>query len=367
MQSALALAARGLYTTRPNPQVGCVLTDAAGFVVGQGWHRRAGEPHAEVHALREAGEAARGGTAYVTLEPCAHHGRTPPCADALIAAGVARVVVACTDPFPAVAGQGIARLRAAGIVVELGVGHAEARALNAGFFSRIERGRPWVRIKLATSLDGRTALADGRSQWITGTLARADGHHWRAQAAAILSTAATVLADDARLDTRLDDAIEVAPQWRVVLDRQGRIGPDTRLWQTAGPLLLVQVPAQRAAPAARPDGLCWSLPLHGAQRFDLGHLLRRLSTELHVDELHVEAGPTLAGALIEAGLADELLLYLAPRLLGPAGRPLVGLPMAEPLQQAPAWRLLDCTPLGEDLRLRYLHKHADPVERTLAR
>ena len=358
MHTALALAAHGLYTTRPNPRVGCVLTDAAGFVVGQGWHRRAGEPHAEVHALAEAGAAARGGTAYVTLEPCAHHGRTPPCADALIAAGVARVVVACEDSFPAVAGQGIARLRAAGIAVELGVAQAEARALNAGFFSRIERGRPWVRIKLAASLDGRTALADGRSQWITGPLARADGHHWRAQAGAILSSAATVLADDARLDARLADGAHLAPQWRVVLDRQGRIGPLTRLWQTAGPLLLVRDDARAGAPTGRTDRLNWSLPLIAPDRFDLAAVLQRLSTELQIDEVHVEAGPTLAGALIAAGLADELLLYLAPRLLGATGRPLVAGPIAEPLDAPPAWQLLACTPLGEDLRLRYLRHPA---------
>jgi diaminohydroxyphosphoribosylaminopyrimidine deaminase/5-amino-6-(5-phosphoribosylamino)uracil reductase len=221
MAHALRLAGRGLCTTQPNPRVGCVIAHGD-EVVGTGFHQRAGEPHAEVYALREAGERARGATAYVTLEPCAHHGRTPPCADALVAAGVKRVVIAAEDPFPQVAGRGIGKLRDAGVRVDVGLMREAARELNIGFFSRIERGRPWVRVKLAMSLDGRTALANGESKWITGEAARADVQRWRARSSAILSGSGTVLADDPRLTVRLPEGEAFAPPLRVILDRQLR-------------------------------------------------------------------------------------------------------------------------------------------------
>ena len=237
MRQALELARRGLYTTHPNPRVGCVLV-RAGEVVGSGWHRRAGEAHAEVHALAQAGELARGATAYVTLEPCAHHGRTPPCADALIAAGVARVVVAMEDPFPQVAGAGLARLRAAGIAVDVGVEAAAAAELNAGFISRQTRQRPWIRVKLGVSLDGRCALADGRSQWITSAQARADVQHWRACSSAIVTGIGSVLADDPRLTVRLPDAREHGTPERIVLDSHFRLPARSRMLDEPGPILV---------------------------------------------------------------------------------------------------------------------------------
>lgn len=348
MAHALRLAEQGLYTTQPNPRVGCVIAHG-GEVVGAGFHVRAGGPHAEVHALREAGERARGATAYVTLEPCAHHGRTPPCADALVAAGVARVVVAAEDPFPQVAGRGIARLRAAGIAVEAGLMREAARELNLGFFSRIERGRPWLRLKLAMSLDGRTALAGGESKWITGEAARADVQRWRARSSAILTGSGTVLADDPRLTVRLPEGESFAPPLRVVLDRGLRTPAGSHVLDGAAPTLLLHAAAAAAGAhheAAERDVLPerdGGLDLHAA----LGLLAGR-----GCSEVHVEAGPTLCGALFAAGLVDELLLYVAPLLLGDTARPLLRLP---PLaDMAARWRLetLDRRMLGEDLRLR---------------
>ncbi|MCX7513694.1 bifunctional diaminohydroxyphosphoribosylaminopyrimidine deaminase/5-amino-6-(5-phosphoribosylamino)uracil reductase RibD [Frateuria sp. STR12] len=364
MPHALRLAERGLYTTQPNPRVGCVIAHGE-RVVGAGFHARAGQPHAEVFALREAGEAARGATAYVTLEPCAHFGRTPPCADALVAAGVARVVIAAEDPFPQVAGNGIAKLRAAGIVVETGLLREPARELNIGFFSRIESGRPWVRVKLAMSLDGRTALANGESKWITGEAARADVQRWRARSSAILTGSGTVLADNPRLTVRpLEDgdssllpgpageegeAFPPAKPLRAILDRQLRTPATSHVLDSDAPTLLMHA-ANASVPAhlravdrvalPEPSG---HLDLHAA----LAELARR-----QINELHVEAGPTLCGALLSAGLADELLLYIAPVLLGDMARPLLALP---PLAcMADRWRLrtLDRRMVGEDIRLR---------------
>ncbi|MFG6431416.1 bifunctional diaminohydroxyphosphoribosylaminopyrimidine deaminase/5-amino-6-(5-phosphoribosylamino)uracil reductase RibD [Roseateles sp. LYH14W] len=330
LHRALALAAEAIGLSDPNPRVGCVILDADGQELGAGHTQAAGQAHAEVMALRDAakrGRDVRGATAIVTLEPCSHHGRTPPCCDALIAAGIARVVVAVQDPNPQVAGQGLARLRAAGIAVDL----AEetfadaARELNIGFFSRMQRGRPFVRLKSAISLDGRTALPDGRSQWITGEAARADGHAWRKRAGAVLTGIGTVLADDPRLDVRL---VPTARQpLRIVLDPQGRLPASARILQPPGEARII-----------------------GPGRADLSTLLAELGAQ-GINELHVEAGPVLSGAFIDAGLVDELLIYQAPLLIG-EGRPLAALSPLAGLADARRWRFVEATPFGQDLRLR---------------
>jgi diaminohydroxyphosphoribosylaminopyrimidine deaminase/5-amino-6-(5-phosphoribosylamino)uracil reductase len=348
MAHALRLAESGLFTTQPNPRVGCVIAHGA-QVVGSGWHQRAGAPHAEVFALREAGDRARGGTAYVTLEPCAHHGRTPPCANALIDAGVSRVVVAVQDPFPQVAGRGIDLLRAAGIAVDVGLMQDAARELNIGFFSRIERGRPWVRVKLAMSLDGRTALANGESKWITGAPARADVQRWRARSSAILTGSGTVLADDPRLTVRLPEDEASTTPLRVLLDRRLRVPADRKLLDGNAPTLLLHAAAvasderhQRVecAPVAEQDG---ALDLHA---------VLALLADRGCNEVHVEAGPTLCGALFAVGLADELLLYVAPLLLGDSAQPLLHLPALTDMSAR--WNLhsVDQRMLGDDIRLR---------------
>ena len=323
MAHALRLAERGLCTTQPNPRVGCVIAHGDG-VVGTGFHQRAGEPHAEVYALREAGERARGATAYVTLEPCAHHGRTPPCADALVAAGVKRVVIAAEDPFPQVDGRGTSLLRAAGVTVDTGLMREAARELNIGFFSRIERGRPWVRVKLAMSLDGRTALASGESKWITGEAARADVQRWRARSSAILSGSGTVLADDPRLTVRLPEGEAFAPPWRVILDRRLRTPAGSHVLDGSVPTLLLHGAAASGADErfARVERIALAM---SGDALDLRAVLALLAGR-GCNEVQVEAGPTLCGALFAAGLADELLLYVAPLLLGDSARPLLQLP-----------------------------------------
>ena len=346
MRRALRLAQRGLYTTTPNPRVGCVLV-RGGVVIGEGWHERAGEPHAEVHALRAAGGAARGATAYVTLEPCSHHGRTPPCANALIDAGVARVVAAMEDPNPRVAGSGMAALRAAGIATEVGIEAEGAAALNVGFVSRMRRGRPWVRMKIAASLDGRTALANGASQWITGEAARRDGHRWRARACAILTGIGTVLADDPQLTVRgvrtnrqprrilVDRALETPPGARV-------IGPDT--------VIVTAVADETGAAALRARG-AEILPLPDARgRIDLVALLAELGRR-DVNELHVEGGAGLNGALLNAGLVDELLVYVAPCVLGDGARGMFALPDLVALEAARRFRFTEFKRVGDDVRL----------------
>ena len=343
MARALRLAERGLYTTMPNPRVGCVIAHGE-RVVGEGWHVRAGEPHAEVFALREAGAAARGATAYVTLEPCSHHGRTPPCADALIASGVARVVAAIDDPFPAVAGNGLARLRDAGVTVEHGVLADAARELNRGYLMRVQRGRPWVRVKLAMSLDGRTALANGTSKWITGEAARADVQRWRARSSAILTGIGTVLADDPQLTVRLGDASEFVPPLRVVLDRAARTPADARVRDSSAPTLLVH---GNDTAIAAVETLAVGTTEQG---LDLDATLRALARR-GVNEVQVEAGPTLAGALFAAGLVDELLLYVAPLLLGDAGRPLLGLPRIEAMHERWNLAVVEQRQVGHDIRL----------------
>lgn len=345
MAHALRLAERAAYSARPNPMVGCVIARDE-VVVGEGWHQRTGGPHAEVFALRQAGEQARGATAYVTLEPCAHHGRTPPCALALIEAGVSRVVAAMRDPFPKVDGGGFVLLREAGIAVAEGLMAAQARELNQGFLSRIERGRPWVRVKLAASLDGRTAMADGRSKWITGAAAREDVQHWRARAGAILTGAATVLADDPMLTVRLTDT-EVLPPLRVVLDARLRSLDCARVREGGAPTLYLHDAAVRPPEAA--DAEFASVPSHDG-RLDLGAVLALLA-ERGINEVHTEAGATLAGALLAGGWVDELLLYQAPTLLGEHGRPLLSGLGIHAMDDQRRMRVVDQRQVGGDLRL----------------
>jgi diaminohydroxyphosphoribosylaminopyrimidine deaminase/5-amino-6-(5-phosphoribosylamino)uracil reductase len=353
MHRALALAARGLESADPNPRVGCVIAQD-GEIVGEGWHRRAGEAHAEVEALRAAGERAAGATVFVTLEPCCHQGRTPPCTDALIAARVSRVVFALRDPNPRVDGGGAARLAAAGIGIASGLLEAQAAALNAGFVKRMRDGRPWVRLKTAASLDGRTALASGESRWITGEAARADVHDWRARSSAVATGIGTVLADDPRLDVRRTRPPERAPA-RVVFDTRLRTPPTARLFDAPGEVIVLHAAAggtasEAGAPLAA-RGARVEAVAAAAGRVDPAAALRRLG-ELGMNELWVEAGPTLAGALLEAGLVDEWLHYLAPKLLGPGARPLAQWPFLARLADAPRFSLAEVTALGEDLRLR---------------
>lgn len=343
MRRALALAAQGLYTTTPNPRVGCVLV-RDGLVVGEGWHQRAGEPHAEVLALAAAAGAARGATAYVSLEPCCHVGRTPPCTEALLASGVRRVVCAVADPNPRVAGQGLARLRAEGVEVFCGLLEDEARELNLGFFARMQRGRPWLRAKMAASLDGRIAAPDGRSQWITGPLARRDGHHWRARACAILTAGGTVRADDPQLNVR---EVETTRQpLRVIVDAHGQVPAGARILQAPGALLvhvghLPEGLASTVETLALPDG---------RGKVDLGALLAELGRR-EINELHVEAGAGLTGALIDEGWVDELLLYFAPCLLGDQGRGMFTLPSIRSLADRRELSISKVEALGADWRV----------------
>ena len=349
MALAIRLARHGMDRTSPNPRVGCVLVHS-GALLAEGWHARAGEPHAEALALAVAGERARGATAYVTLEPCSHHGRTGPCADALIAAGISRVVVATEDPNPRVSGQGLARLRAAGIEVLVGVLASEARALNPGFFSRMTRGRPWLCCKLATSLDGRTAMASGESQWITGEAARQDIQRLRARSCAVLTGVGTVLADDPRLDVRLGDAAIARQPLRVVLDSQLRTPPDARLTASPGHALVVHADAHPGREQALVGAGCELLRLPDGQgRVALPALLEALAAR-ECNEVLLEAGATLCGAFAAAGLIDEYRIYMAPVLLGSRARPLLELPfehMAERLQLT----VTAVEAVGEDWRI----------------
>ena len=347
MAHALQLAERGLYSTSPNPRVGSVLVND-GTLLGAGWHERAGEPHAEVHALREAGDRARGATAYVTLEPCSHHGRTPPCADALIKAGVARVVVAMQDPNPLVAGQGLARLRAAGIEVDCGLMEGAARALNIGFLARMALGMPWVRSKIAASLDGRTALNNGASKWITGEAARQDVQHWRARSCAVLTGIGTVLADDPELNVR---NIQVPRQpLRAVVDNGLRLPPAARLLRQPGVVVYTaSSDAQKTAALEQAGAEVRVLPDARGQ-VDLLTVLRDLA-ERGCNEVLVEAGNRLNGALLRAGLVDELVLYLAPQLLGDMARGMAGLGELTGLEQRVNLEWDDVRHVGRDLRI----------------
>ena len=345
MATALRLAERGLMSTDPNPRVGCVLV-ADGTVVGRGWHRRAGEPHAEALALSQAGARARGATCYVTLEPCAHQGRTGPCARALIEAGVKRVIAAMLDPDPRTAGKGFRMLAQAGIETRSGLLESSARALNVGFVSRHERQRPWVRVKLAVSLDGRTAAADGSSQWITSPAAREDVQQWRGRAGAVLTGIGTVIADDPGMNLR-QAGVERQPL-RVVVDSRARTPRQARLVGLPGPVLI----ATTGQPVWQADQVDWlTLPADDHGRVDLDALLGEL-VRREVNELHVEAGPTLSGALMESGLVDELLVYQAPCLLG-NGRPLALLPGVENIDGRLHLEPIDAIRVGPDWRLRY--------------
>ena len=416
MSRALALAEQGLETTHPNPRVGCVIAKAD-CIIAEGWHERAGEAHAEIAALRAAKEPVAGATAYVTLEPCSHHGRTPPCVNALIEARLARVVFAVQDPNPRVSGQGAEALSRAGIAVEAGLMEAEATELNVGFMKRMKQGLPWVRVKLAMSLDGRTALANGRSQWITGEHARNDVQRWRARSSAVMTGIGTLLADDPQLDVRTDGFRGRQPL-RAVLDAQLRSPPGSKMFvgldgtgaravsasTAAGASTALGAPVGEVLIFAADDGgpradsahavaatdmvddatwagaaLSGAVPVRGAGTvaaafearraallaggvrieevpseggfLDLRAVLLKLA-ELEVNEVLVEAGPTLAGQLLTTFLVDEILLYIAPKLLGPQGRPLISLPQLDSLQDAWGFSLFEAKRFGDDLRLR---------------
>ena len=347
MARALQLAARGLDTTSPNPRVGCVLV-RDGEIVGEGWHERAGEPHAEIHALRAAEGAARGATANVTLEPCSHFGRTPPCADALIDAGVTRVVVAMVDPNPLVGGRGLERLRATGIRTEYGLLEDEARELNIGFVSRMTRGRPWVRLKAAATLDGKTALENGVSQWITGAAARADGHRWRARACAVLTGIGTVREDDPQLTVR--DVPCTRQPLRILVDAGLQVSLAARILQGA-PILIATASADAARiTALRDRGHEVLIVPNAAGKVDLPQLLLQLGAR-GLNEIHVEAGFKLNGSLMREGCVDEVLLYLAPMLVGDAAHGLFNLPALAALEGATRLDIRDLRMIGPDLRL----------------
>jgi diaminohydroxyphosphoribosylaminopyrimidine deaminase/5-amino-6-(5-phosphoribosylamino)uracil reductase len=347
MRRALELAALGRYTTAPNPRVGCVIARGE-QVVGEGWHRKAGEPHAEPLALAAAGEQARGATAYVTLEPHCFQSRTPPCTDALIRAGVARVVCAMIDPHPRVAGKGVEQMRAAGIQVDVGLLEPAAIELNRGFVKRHTRGLPFLTAKIAASLDGRTALRNGVSQWITGPEARADVQRLRASSCAVMTGIRTVLSDDPRLTVRDSDIDTMGRQpLRVVLDSQLRTPVTAQLLQQPGRTLIVH--ARDDVPAKFASAELWRAPLR-AGTLDLEAVLRELATR-ECNEVLLEAGPTLSGAALRSGLVDELVLYMAPLLLGHTAQPLAELPEFMHLSEAQRYHWVETRQLGDDLRL----------------
>lgn len=350
MARAIHLAERGLYSTSPNPRVGCVIV-RDGRVVGQGWHRKAGGPHAEIEALAAAGEAARGATAYVSLEPCCHHGKTPPCTDALIRAGVARVVAAMQDPNPKVAGFGMARLAAAGIETACGLLEGAAETLNPGFCKRMRSGRPLVRSKLAMSLDGRTAMASGESKWITGAEARRDVHRLRARSCAIVTGIGTLLADDPELTARLEgeDSVELVQPLRVVLDSRLRFPATARLTQGAARSVVLTAVAQ---PAERPGVEVHTLPDGGDGRLDLRAVVEWLG-RAECNEVLIEAGPVLNGALLREGLVDEWIVYLAPVVMGDGARGLFHLPGLERMRDRFQMKLEEVRQVGGDVRLRF--------------
>lgn len=359
MSLALQLATRGIYTTHPNPRVGCVIV-RNNEIIGQGWHRRAGEAHAEINALAQAGDRTRGATVYVTLEPCCHHGRTPPCTDALINAGVERVIAAMVDPNPKVAGKGLEQLRAAGIDVETGVCRTQAEALNPGHVMRVTAFRPYVRCKLAMTLDGRTATATGESKWITSVDARIDVQKYRARSSAIMTGSGTILADDPRLNVRWDelsdvhqeiDVDKIEPPWRIIIDTDLRTPAASRIFDVPGKVLI-------ACANEKPDAKK-QLESRGAivKRFsenngkvDLASVMRHLS-DMKINEVMLEAGPVLSGAMIQAGLIDELILYVAPRLLGDTARGLFHLPGLDNMAQVVGLDIKDIRAVGADWRI----------------
>ena len=348
MRRALALAALGLNSTDPNPRVGCVIARAE-EIIAEGWHRRPGEPHAEALALAAAGERARGATLYVTLEPCSHHGRTPPCADAVIKARVRRLVCAHQDPNPRVNGAGNARLRAAGILVDVGLLAEEARALNPGFVKRHTHGRPWVRVKIAASLDGHTALAGGASRWISGEEARADVQQWRARSSVIVTGIGTVLADDPRLDVRIATDNEAPRQpLRVVLDSAQRTPRAARILAAPGECWIFAAANDQLRNVGA--GATTQVLRATSAGLDLNELLARLAARA-ANEVWVEAGPRLAGAFVASGLVDELVLYIAPKMLGAGARPLIDLPAIAQIEDGMRFRFTDVRQLGDDLRI----------------
>ncbi|AVB16660.1 bifunctional diaminohydroxyphosphoribosylaminopyrimidine deaminase/5-amino-6-(5-phosphoribosylamino)uracil reductase RibD [Pseudomonas amygdali pv. morsprunorum] len=366
MARALELARNGLYSTHPNPRVGCVIV-RDGQIVGEGWHVRAGEPHAEVHALRQAGELARGATAYVTLEPCSHQGRTPPCADALVNAGLARVVAAMQDPNPEVSGRGLLRLMNAGMGVQCGVLESEARALNKGFLKRMETGQPYIRVKMAMSLDGRTAMASGESQWITGPEARSAVQRLRAQSSVVLTGADTVLADKARLTVRPDElglnaeltALAAArPPLRVLIDGRLRVPLDAPFFQ-AGSALVVTCAAASARGRYQEEGHEMLALADSAGHVDLRKLMGELATR-GVNEVLVEAGPRLAGAFARLGLVDEFQIFIAGKFLGSSARPLLDLPLAQ-MSEALELNIVQMRAVGNDWRVIALPVRAPGV------
>ena len=352
MQRALELAALGRYTTQPNPRVGCVIAHGE-RVVGEGWHRKSGEAHAEALALRAAGDQARGATAYVTLEPHSHVSRTPPCTDALIRAGIRRVVCGTLDPNPKVLGNGVRQLEAAGVEVTTGLLEDAARELNAGFEKRMRVGLPRVIVKVAASIDGRVALANGASQWITSEAARADVQHLRAAASAVLTGIGTVVADDPQLTVR-DPSIELLGRMplRIVLDSRLRTPPSSRILRAPGATLIVATDDD----AARRDALTQAgadvclLPQGRAGGVDLSALLQKLG-ERECNDVLVEAGPILGGRFLELGLADELVVYVAPKLLGPDGKPMFGLPRLDRLDDAVQFKVQSMESIGPDVKL----------------
>ena len=346
MRRAIELARLGQYSTKPNPNVGCVIVKDA-QLLGEGHHPRAGQPHAEVFALRQAGEQARGATAYVTLEPCAHYGRTPPCAKALVDAGVVKVVVACPDPNPLVAGKGVQILKDAGIQVDVGVAEAEARQLNLGFLKAMATGMPYVRLKVASSLDGRTAMASGESKWITGTAARADVQHWRAISAAVLTGIDTLLADDCLLNVRhlegVDDIHSVVQPKRIILDRQGRLPLSAQILQQ--PETVMVMGPYRAELAA--------LGVLQLEPQPVATLLAQLVQQHQIYDVLVEAGATLSTAFLQEGWVDEVISYVAPTLLGRSARTMFNAEFEQMAEQL-RFKLYDVTQLGDDVRLRLI-------------
>ena len=344
MRRAIVLAKQGQYSTKPNPNVGCVIVKD-GQIIGEGFHPQAGQPHAEVFALRQAGEQAQGATAYVTLEPCAHYGRTPPCAKGLVEAGIAKVIVACSDPNPLVAGKGVAILQQAGIDVEVGICELEARPLNLGFFKAMSKGLPYVRLKVASSLDGRTAMASGESKWITGELARQDVQHWRAISGAVITGIETVLADDCQLNVRTLPNIQlerVVQPKRVILDRQGRLPLDAKVLENPDTVMVMGPFRAELA----------QLGVIQLELQSLAELLKVLK-DFQIYDVMVEAGATLSTAFLQENLVDELISYIAPTLLGQSARPMFNAEfnlMTEQLR----FKLQDVTQLGDDIRLKLI-------------
>ncbi|MGI9290239.1 MAG: bifunctional diaminohydroxyphosphoribosylaminopyrimidine deaminase/5-amino-6-(5-phosphoribosylamino)uracil reductase RibD [Gammaproteobacteria bacterium] len=360
MAQALRLAQKGLYTTDPNPSVGCIIVNDAGEIVGQGWHKRAGQPHAEPLALEQAGEKAAGATAYVTLEPCSHHGRTPPCADQLITAGIKRVVYAAEDPNPIVSGSGAQKLVDAGIEVEAGTMATAADELNRGYVHRMRHGRPWVRSKLAVSIDGRTALEGGASQWITGEESRADVHRWRARSSAVLTGSGTVLADNPSMNARPADIRDFVQPLRIVLDSGLRIPPDARLFSVDGPVLICHCSdeADKISALEAAGAELLEVPGHGPGEVRLEPALELLA-EKGINDIWLESGALLNAAFLNDNLIDELLVYQSGCILGDTAMGMFSIPPLQSMKERPEFELTDVRRVGADLRTIWRPKSSD--------